>query len=294
MAVLVPPNEVHEVPIENPHDRLTRFGYMLPEITRIYRASSRGDGILSLHEGHPVPRKGLAWPDAVEKNNEVKRLTLAMMASFAGLRKGLTGFLNQYLYNYCQLAQSIYYQSERVALLKYEFYSTTSKGAWKLLETFLVEIGIVQGVASRFGQIIATILEYDDSYRMPVVDIMSEFTKAEILKSPGNFIDKFVRILAERSDNDNLIGKFKNFSRMIRFALWIPKYRKAFRKAFESVDLALLQYDKFDEYWTLNKKGYDAKGRKLDERLADMQKQVNEYQEKRRMQTLENKWSQLV
>jgi hypothetical protein len=123
----------------------------------------------------------------------------------------------------------------------------------------------------------ATILEYDDAYRMPILDSLSEFTKEEVLKSPKKFIKKFFQIIKERSDNDWLISKYERFSTLAGLILLIPKYRRAFNKAFEQVNFDYFKYDDYDHYWSLNRKGYDARGRSLSERMTESRVRFADY-----------------
>lgn len=282
MAIIVPPKEVFESAPQPVVDKLASGGYSIPRFTKV--TQSEGGEMLSYFMDHPVPRKGLQYPEAVLQNNVVKRVSLAMFSSFVGVKKGLIGFLELYIRNYIRLVESIYAQCERVPFLKFDYYNTTSKGIWTLTRVFFTEIGITASVADRLGHVFATILEYDDAYRMPFVDVMSEFTKEEILKSPRKFIKKALQIYSERCVSGGetgyrkkLINRVKSLTFLINLALWIPKYRRAFKKAFRAVDLKLMQYDEYDYYWSLNRLSYNHHGRTIEDRLGEMEKLVNEH-----------------
>ena|SRR3990167_5192280 len=269
--------------------RLAKTGYSLPDFLRAARTPD--GGMVTYRVGHSVPRRGMPYPEAVIANNQVKKLTVAMFASLAGLRKGITGFLNEYLWNYCRLTETVYGQCDYVPILNREYYCPASKGAWTLLSTFLWEIGVrrdyvhhlddstreIDTVANRTGQMLATILEYDDFYKCVLIDVMSEFTKDEIIKSPQAFVRKAVDIIAERSDNDLLKIKLSKFIFLAKLFLWLPKYRRAFRKAFEAVDMKSLQWDEYELYWNLPRNGYAIQGRPLKERMEDFTAQVNAF-----------------
>lgn len=271
----VPQKEVFETPPQDVRERLEAKGYTLDDFLRGER-SERGE-MLSIHKGHPVPRKGLPYPEALSVNNTVKRVTLTLFGSFSGLRKGFTGFLEEYLSNYCQLCDSIYGTCYRIPYLKKEWYISTGRGVWDLTSVFLIKIGITKETSNHVGKIMATILEYDDAYRMPVVDIMSEFTKEEIIQSPSKFVKKAVRLFVERSDNDLFKKKFKKIASILSFILWIPRFRRAFKKAFKEVDLSLLRYDEYDQYWSLGRKGYDARGETYEERQTEWRGRIKEF-----------------
>ena len=275
MALIVPPKEVFEIPPEAPNERLS--GYHLSNFQKVIR--STGGEMLAFYEGHPVPRKGLPYIEAILSTNHIKRLTLLLLSPLSAITKGPTAFIESFLDNYCRMCDSIYLACERVPYLKKEFYNSTSKAVWDLISTFLQEIGITKDTAEHTGKIAATILENDDAYRMPIVDIMTEFSKEEILKSPTKAIEKVAKILQERSDNEYMKDRFHRFIFIAKIALWIPRFRKAFKKAFEQVDLKLLQYDQYDYYWSLNRKGYNAHGRSIDDRMAEMRAYINKSKE---------------
>lgn len=272
--MFVPPREVYEIPPQSPQERVIAKGYDLPDFIRAER--SPGGEILAYFKGHPVPRKGMPWPEAVMTGNQIKKM-LMLMLTIVEIRKGLTKFLESFLYGFCKLADEIYMGLERVPYLKKEYYNSTSKGVWDLSFFFFTELSVSVETANHFGKVIATILENDDAYRMPIVDIMSEFTKEEIIKDPRGFVKKAADIFEARSDNGEFKGKVQKFSRLIRFILLIPRFKKAFRKAFEKVDLSLLQYDEYDEYWALGRKGYDAKGIPFEHRFDQWQLMIKEY-----------------
>lgn len=279
MVIVVPPKQVFETPPSSVSERLSNTGYSIPSFEKLDR-SKRGE-MLCYYTGHPVPRKGMPYVEAISTNNQVKRMTLTLFLPFLDLRRGFKAFLQSYLHNYNRLADSIYTSVDRIPYLHKEYYTSTGKGIWDLTSYFFQDLGVSYETAEHTGKIMATILEYDDAYRMPLVDIMSEFTKEEIVKSPIGFAKKFLRLFCERSDNNDpqygLVGKVKKIFFFIQLILLIPRFRRAFRKAFSQVDLSLLQYDEYDYYWSLNRKGFDAHGRTITDRLGEMRERVKQH-----------------
>ena len=264
---IVPPRQAMMYEPKPVKERLDSQGMSLNNFEKV--TLGPGGEMLSHHWPHPVPRKGLTFYDAIQTNNWVKRITLMLLAPLPALRHGLTAFVASFIENYIRLADVIYQSVNRVPYLKYQHYNTTSKALWDISFLFLRWLGIPFYSAYRFGLIVATMLEYDEVYRLPIVDVMSEMNKEEALKSPSRFIKKFMRILAERSDNPSLTGKFKAIGHIVGLLLLIPKYKCAFRKAFEDIDFKLLQYDKYDYYWVLGRTGYNFMGRTLDDRYDE-------------------------
>ncbi len=275
MATIAPPNEVFENPPLSARDRLAQTGYTLPNFQRVAR--SPGGEMLAFYAGIPIPRKGLPYTEAVFAINQVKRITLFWFFPFLAFRKGITAFLQALLDAYCSACDCIFGCCENIPYLKKEYMISTSKGVWTLISVFLEEIGITKDTADHCGKIMATILEYDDSYRMPIVDVMSKFTREEIVESPSKFVDRFIGLLASRSDNADVIGKFKKISKYIKWALKIPRYKRAFIRAFDALPniqitrneptFNMLQYDIYDSFWSLSRAGYNAGDSGLGTRL---------------------------
>lgn len=277
MAIL-PPREALDRPVESKLNKLAQAGYNIPNFLKVER--SPGGEMWSYHFGHDTPRKGIPYVEAIDANNKVKRITLAFLTPFSGEYKGIMGKMENFVVNYCRMADYFYTNCERCPYLKFDYYNTTSKGVWRLTETFLTTLGFQEFNAQWLAKVFATMLEYDEVYRMPIVDVMSEFTKEEILKSPRKFVLKFIRILNERSvDNKYLVRKFKGFAWVLSLLLLLPKFKKAFIKAFTEVDLQLLQYDKIDSYWALARGDYNYMGRTVEDRSDEHFEKVRQHWE---------------
>jgi hypothetical protein len=74
-----------------------------------------------------------------------------------------------------------------------------------------------------------------------------------------------------------MIRRFSALASLISLFLLLPKYRRAFRKAFEETDLTLLQYDEYDRYWSCFYASYDYRGKTFLEREKQSNKMVNEF-----------------
>jgi len=279
---IVPPSGVYRVEPQNNRARQESYGYALPGLKS---AGQTKDGeMLSYYEGSPFPRKGLAYFDAINLNNSVKRRTLTTFAPFAHKAmilpaaafvllttwKQKISWLEMFLWNYIREAQIIYNNCDRPPYLKYKFYNNCSKAVWDLAKVFLMEIGITETAANELGWIFANLLEYDDYYKLLVEDPMTELTQQEALDNPRLFIQKFIKILSDRSpDNRDTINKYSKFANLLSFALYHPKIKRAWKKAFTQVNFKWLQLDELEYFWQMRRGNYDVKGISLETRMKD-------------------------
>lgn len=291
LQVFVPPTEVFEIPVKPPTERLLESTNPVGEVTGKATRSKDGE-LLTEMDGFPHPRKGCAYKEALVANAKVKRRTLTAFAPFAHKAmllpalgflispfKWKIAFFEQFLLNYLREVDSIYFECERIPYYKKEFYNNCSKAVWDLIEVFLVEIGINQDIAWRFGRVFATQLEFEDAYRIRIEDPFAEFTKEEILKNPRQFVTKFIQIVKERDvdcnveTNEEIPGitykKFEAFGLLLKATLLYPKVRKAFIKAFEKVNFEWLKPDEIEIFWNLPRHDYKFQGRDFRQRFEE-------------------------
>jgi hypothetical protein len=266
----VPPRKVFQMAPSSPRARHEASTYDIPDFLYPVRTSS--GGMASVYQGHPYPRKGFIYAEAVIALGKVKRFTLALFQSFTALTKGPRGFLNTFLYNYVRLVDySLVNECERVPYLHYEYYCEFSKATWDFTYFFLRYLKVDFDTALRTGLILATMFENDDAYRFPLEDILSETTKEALLANPRKEIVRLVGIYKQRSQNFNTEGtaagnRMESMARMATFLLLIPSVKRAFKFALKSVKFEWFQYDELDEYWALNRGDYQSFGLPLDVR----------------------------
>jgi hypothetical protein len=285
MLTFVPPRQVFQTPPSPPGEKLEKVGY---EVSG-FKGTARSDtgGMLSYFEGHPHPRKGFVYAEGVVANSKAKRVTLALFQPFISInfRKGITGFLESYLQNYIRLVDSLFAECERIPYLHYEYYCEFSKASWNFVTSFLRGIGISFITAHKVGLIVATMFEYDDAYRVPLQDILSETTKDKLLNNTRKEINKLLKIHRERDprftkDELGAANKLNKLGKAIRFLLFIPRIKRSFKQALSESNFEWFQYDKYDRYWALGRYDYNTFGRNLEDRKEEQIKLMTEFMKK--------------
>lgn len=259
----VPPKRVFQEPVKDARVRHEDSAYTLPDF--LHATRTKTGGMASVFQGHPFPRKGFIYAEGVMAVAKAKRVTLALFQPITAIKKGLIGFLESYLYNYCRLVDMLFADCERIPYLHYEYYGEFSKAVLDFTKEFLIQIGISETVASKTGLILATIFENDDAYKTPLIDVFSETTKEQLMKNPRKEVLRLVHIYAERSHHINDEGtgagnRMVSMGKLASFILLIPTVKKAFRKALEPINFAWFQYDEWEEYWALARSDYEVKG----------------------------------
>lgn len=235
-------------------------------------------GIYTYYKGLPYPKKGFPFPEAIYNNDVMKRVTMTLLktigtkymviplATIALLpwfakAKILDNFLGQYIRIGDWLLKSSFLKPER--------YSNPCRSLWKLVENFLLNLGIEKSTAWTFGKIIATLIEYDDAYRYRLEDIMSESSKTAWSERPIYEFRRLVKIFAERETYDQVKHTLKALSIVGTAVLLHPKIRKAFILAMESLtpkEFNMLTLDDADRYHVLRRMDYNFTGRTFEER----------------------------
>jgi len=293
----VPEDKVFQIPPASVMKQQGGYDVGIPsELSR-----SKDGEMLSIFPGFPLPRKGVIYSEAIIANNHVKRVSLALFLPLISKAmilpfvvflftpyKWKLQFAEKFLHNYIRLAWSFYAACVRVPVLEKEYYSNLSRGLWDIVVVFLTDLGFSEYTALEMGKIVATTFEYDDRYKLMVLDPMQEFSKDEILMNPRRAIDKFIRIMKQRTNtwnfttnlNENRGQDFKKIeaaAKVLKLALYIPKVRKAFNKALEGVTFRFLQLDELERFWNLNRADYDTDGRSYPERNQEWQYRMNQF-----------------
>jgi len=161
-------------------------------------------------------------------------------------------------------------------ILKDKHLTASSREFQLFIFSFLVNLQISEEVADRFASIFVHLFEYDNAYRLRLVDIMSE-TTLERLYKPRTEIKRLMSILCTREQYESSTGllptnvnkKIEGLINVASVVLLVPKYKKAFINAVNSIDLKNLQYDESDIYWTNMRTDYQFRGMTFKERMQD-------------------------
>lgn len=136
---------------------------------------------------------------------------------------------------------------------------------------FLIGIGIEEGQADKFAELIGFTIESDSAYPGRIKDLFSETTVQELYDKPFMEINRLINTNAVREidkEHKKVSEKFKWIGRIVAYSLLLPKYRKAFKNAVNSMTIEKLQLTDRDLYWGTFKKDYDLMGLDFDERQS--------------------------
>lgn len=218
------------------------------------------------------PEKGFPTPEAVGACNYVKRYLIAsirllskpMILAWVGpvmffSKKTAADFVSEF--------SSMGMMILKPYIMEEKFYRPLCRQLAPFINKFINGTGI-NHASGRFGVIISTLIEYDSAYYTRVEDLFNETSKEALLKNPRNEIKKLIAIYKKREPKKHLQQKFESVGRILRFALLIPRIKKAFRMALEDVEFAQMQMDAADRYHVLRLGGYDYLGLPVEARRA--------------------------
>lgn len=276
----VAPSKVYKTPRMPADERVSLGGYSLGEPLGL--AKTKTGSLGTWFQGHPFPRKTFIYNGVIQPNNKAKRITLSLFLPFASLKNGLKAFLNSYIYNYTRLIDSIYADCDQIPYLHYPYYSEFSKALWDFIYLFLRKLGIKSEIAYRFGLQLATMIEYDDAYKVRLQDITNEIDfKKNLRKEILRVLELYRQRDTFEEDNDaHAGGRIMKIAKLGSFLLYIPKVKKAFQFAIENINTEWLKLDDWDYYWTLNRGDYNCGGRTLEDRKAEMVDRMVEFAKK--------------
>lgn len=249
---------------------ITDFVFSRVEIHPIY-------GILVHLKGCKFPRKGLPNLKDTMATDQVKRFLSSILMGISGKEMAppaiafmvLPWFMkkqaiNRFLERFCVFA----YDTLGSSLLKEQYLCPVAKEAYSFISKFLLQLGINEGVSYRMGRIFSMFLQNDDAYRYRLQDVLSEFSYSDFYFYPRRSIKKAIQILISREQQSGA-QKFEAFGKIIRFALLFPRFKKAFKKAIQKIDIQKFQFDEADRYHVMVKEGYDFFGKSIDDRVDE-------------------------
>lgn len=207
------------------------------------------------------PTKSAFTTDDVIANNVIKRVLVSQIRFLA--KNPLSALLllrKKTLESWLKEFYGIGWTVMGSHLLADNRYCLFNRELRKFIETFFIELGFTGELVWRLPKIFITMFEYDDIYRYRVQDTLSETTTELLLAHPAKEIQRLLAISDQRDLRQNTIGKFRAFGRIIRLALLIPRFKKAFTRAIRSIDVTKLHLDEADRYHVLKYKNYDFLG----------------------------------
>lgn len=236
-------------------------------------------GYFVYHVSFPFPEKGFRNVYVIRAVNLAKKALITWIR-FSGSRLLIpfylvfailpwkTKILEKWLHEYANVAQYYLETYDHPNYLRLQYYSKFTRELMKLVETFLVTIGISFDTARRVTFCLISLVEYDMAYFYRVLDLFSETTSQRLLDSPRTEVLRLVSLLVKREKHLHIIPKFESFGRLISYALWLPRINKAFKTAIRAVNFSAMQFDEADRYHVRNMDGYDYFGMSYHDRLA--------------------------
>lgn len=232
----------------------------------MYAEAKMNNGIWVPFLGSTFPYK--TWPqsEALYAANMIKALLIESLRLF----KWYIPFVNKQ--KALDAFNRIAFNMFSSFMLKDEALTRFSISLKDFLYTFMVEAGFTEESSEQFALIFTHLIEYDNSYRMRLGDIFTETTK-EKLKSRREII-RLLNLARNRETRPGGKGeavhaKFRLFGFILYFALFLPKVRRAYLKALETLDLKALQFDDNDFFWSAKRSEYLYRGLTQEERLAE-------------------------
>lgn len=228
------------------------------------------------------PEKGFPYPQAVRDNNIVKRMFACFAEFFT--RPALRPFVVLFCLLPYKLKIKVieawikwFTRSAKLALYPHLIddirYTKCVRGIKQFCFKFLQELGIHEHWCEQFTIIFGAVIEYDDSYRIRIQDVVSETTKEKLLANPRKEVLRLANIEYERETKNKSTGnKFGQVAKLASMILLFPRVKRAFKVAVHWTDLSMIQTDEADRYHTLRFSGYNFQGRTPEDRYAEYEK----------------------
>ena len=230
-------------------------------------------GILMSYKGVPYKRQGFVFPEAMVAVNNLKRVSVMVLAFLKG--KGIRERVGGFLAHYCWLANWMFQfydpnsNKYRLIYLKENRYRKSVKELIVFINNFLANLKIEVYTANKgkqdFGKVVGTMLEYDNAYHWRMEDIVSETSKAKLLKHPRQELKRLLGIYKQR-EQQGIEFKAETIVKYLNYLLLLPSVKKAFKQAVNSIDVEKMKMQEDDRYYAMNYEGYNFEGKNLEER----------------------------
>jgi hypothetical protein len=208
-------------------------------------------GIFAYYEGAEYPQKGVSSIEVMKAINIVK----AIIAGVLSFRFTLLSLLMAFN----RIGNKVIEQY----LLKDEYRTAGTLELGRIMYDFIFSLTSNHTVALHFSNICSHLIEYDNAYRLRLLDLGSETTKERLLKNPRKEMKRLVKLLSDREVllGEDVARKFRTAVNILSWLLFIPKYRKAFKHAIHMADWEKMTFDNIDKYWACLRTDYDFFGK---------------------------------
>lgn len=264
MAYAIPPDEVFSLPPKPLEE--TQGAYTIPDFVNL--SYSEKEGMVANYFHRPFPRKGLIYPEAIELNNIVKKIIVLIIRSIMHPSKFLLEFA--WTCDYIFRPRFIGNGEDKVPIgyLEEKFYCNTCRELWKLIRLFFIKFGTNEDLANRLGKIVAHVFQYEENYRFWLQDLFGQVSQKDLLDNTRRSLKLMTNVFSRRI-KVGVDYKIKALTKLLSIALYIPKVRRAWKFAFEQIDITNLRLDKADRWWMLSSGDYDLEDRNIEDRFAE-------------------------
>lgn len=207
-------------------------------------------GIFAYYEGAEYPQKGLTDSEVMKSVNFLKAMVIGIMS----IRFSLVSIISAFN----RIGNKVIEQY----LLKDEYRTAGTLELDRVTYDFLFRATSNSVIASHFSKIFSHLIEYDNAYRLRLLDLGTATSKEKLLKKPIIEIRRLVKLLAKREVflGEDVTRKFRWIANILSVMLLIPKYRKAFKYAIHMADWEKMTFDNIDRYWAYLRTDYDFDG----------------------------------
>lgn len=214
-------------------------------------------GIFAYYEGAEFPQKGVTDVEVMKAVNIVK----AIVAGILSLRPNLVSVLTAFN----RIGNKVIEQY----LLKDEYRTAGTLELGRVIYDFVFSLTSNSVIALHFSRIFSHLIEYDNAYRLRVLDLGTETSKEKLLKNPRKELKRLVKVMSEREIflGEDVTRKFRAMVNILSLLLYIPKYRKAFKYAIHMADWEKMTFDNTDKYWAYLRTDYNFGGLSYEERM---------------------------
>lgn len=148
----------------------------------------------------------------------------------------------------------------------------------KFIQRFLWELGLGMDLSASYARLAMMILEFDNAYRYRVQDLFGAVHQGWFVFNPKVWFKKALEAYLQREilhqDNPEwgARGKIARSLKLMSWAMYLPKVRKAWQKAAENIIYENILFDQNDRCHFSFWHGYDFEGKTFEERYAPYKK----------------------